>query len=123
MRYYYVDLFKSCVIAEIADTEKLQGLIRHLGPQYGVIETEAALAAKALPEPGGPEPRGVLVGYPIYGSLECAGVTYTPLVVAGIFTDYDFTPAEIRRDAARFEVVTDADGYVRTVNPVWNQPA
>jgi hypothetical protein len=123
MRYYYVDLFGSCVTAEITDTQKLEGLIRHLGPQYGVIETETALVAKPLPEPGGPEPRGVLVGYPIYGSLDNAGVAYTPLVVADVFTDYDFTPTEVHHDASRFALTTDVDGYVRAVNPVWNPPA
>ena len=117
MPYYYTDLFKGCVIAELTDAEQAQNLIQRLGPVYGVIETGTTLAAKPLPAPSGPEPRGVVSGYPIYGSLDHAGITYTPLVVADVFTDHDLTPEQVHHDSSRFTLTTDGDGFVRGATP------
>lgn len=122
MPNYYVDLLQKCVIAELTDPEQAQDLIANVGPRYGVIETAAVLAAKAVTSPTAPDPAGAAGGGPDYGPLEVQGIAHTPLVVADVFTDYDITPAEVHCDPARYELVTDASGFVRDVTRLSNVP-
>jgi hypothetical protein len=119
---YYVDLLQKCVIAELTDPAQVQDLISNLGPRYGVIETATVLAAKAPTTPTSPAPAGGVAGGADYGPLVVEGIAHTPLVVADVFTDYDLTPGEVHCDPARYELVTDASGFVRDVTRLSNVP-
>ena len=122
MAFYYLDLLEKCVIAEITDAEQAQGLIAGVGPRYGVVETTTALVAKPVTTPTAPAPAGGADAGPDYGPLDAQGIAYTPLVVADVFADYDLTPAEVHCDPARYELVTDASGFVRDVTRLSNVP-
>lgn len=122
MGFYYLDLLQKCVIAELTDPAQAQDLISNVGPRYGVIETATVLAAKAVTTPTAPEPSGGMGTGPDYGPLDVQGIAHTPLVVADVFTDYDITPAEVHCDPARYELVTDASGFVRDVTRLSNVP-
>jgi hypothetical protein len=119
---YYVDLLQKCVIAELTDPAQAQDLIASVGPRYGVIETATVLAAKAPTTPTSPAPAGGVAGGADYGPLVVQGIAHTPLVVADVFTDYDLTPGEVHCDPARYELVTDASGFVRDVMRLSNVP-
>ncbi|GAB4150507.1 MAG: hypothetical protein Fur0037_19070 [Planctomycetota bacterium] len=122
MAFYYLDLLEKCVVAELTDPAQAQTLIAGVGPRYGVIETATALAAKAVTTLTSPAPAGGMEAGPDYGPLVAQGVDYTPLVVADVLADYDLTPAEIHCDAARYQLVTDASGFVRDVTRLSNVP-
>ena len=113
--FYFLDILGKCVIAELTDPAQAQELILGIGPRYGVIETNTVLNAKGIVIPSDTAPAGGMDTGHDYGVLEAMGVAYTPLVVADIFTDYDITPAEVHCDASRYELVTDASGFVRDV--------
>lgn len=119
---YYLDLLQKCVVAALTDPAQAQDLIANVGPRYGVIETATVLAAKAVTTPTTPTPAGGMEAGPDYGPLVAQGIDYTPLVVADVFTDYDITPAEVHCDPARYELVTDASGFVRDVTRLSNVP-
>lgn len=122
MPNYYVDLLQKCVIAELTDPAQAQDLIANVGPRYGVIETATVLAAKAVTTPTAPAPAGGVAGGADYGPLVAQGIAHTPLVVADVLTDYDLTLAEVHCDPARYELVTDASGFVRDVTRLSNVP-
>ena len=122
MAFYHLDLLQKCVVAELTDPAQAQDLIANVGPRYGVIETATVLAAKAVTTPTAPAPAGGMEAGPDYGPLVAQGIDYTPLVVADVFTDYDITPAEVHCDPARYELVTDAGGFVRDVTRLSNVP-
>lgn len=122
MAYYYLDLLQACVIAELTDATQAQDLIANLGPRYGVLETATVLTAKPLSSPTGVVPVATIDGSVDYSPLDVLELTYTPLVVADVFTDYDLTPAEVHHDASRYELVTDAGGFVRDVTWLSNVP-
>jgi len=122
MAFYHLDLLQKCVVAELTDPAQAQDLIANVGPRYGVIETATVLAAKAVTTPTSPAPAGGMEAGADYGPLIAQGIDYTPLVVADVLTDYDITPAEIHCDPARYELVTDASGFVRDVTRLSNVP-
>ena len=122
MAFYYFDLLEKCVIAELTDAAQAQDLIANVGPRYGVIETATVLTAKAVTHPTMPGPAGGVDATPDYGPLDAPGIDYTPLVVADVFTDYSITPAEVHYSPTRYELVTDASGFVRDVTRLSNVP-
>lgn len=110
------------MIAELTDPAQAQDLIANVGPRYGVIETATVLAAKAVTTPTGPAPAGGMEAGADYGPLLAQGIAHAPLVVADVFTDYDLTPGETHCDPARYELMTDASGFVRDVTRLSNVP-
>jgi hypothetical protein len=122
MAFYYLDLLEKCVVAELTDPAQAQDLIESVGPRYGVIETATTLVAKAVTTPTTPAPAGGMEAGPDYGPLVAQGITYTPLVVADVLADYNLTPAEVHCDPARYQLVTDAGGFVRDVTRLSNVP-
>ena len=113
--FYFLDILGKCVIAELTNPAQAQELILGIGPRYGVIETATVLTPKAVIIPTEPSPAGGSDRGPDYGVLDAMGIAYAPFVVADVFTDYDITPAEVHLDASRYELITDASGFVRDV--------
>lgn len=111
MPYYYFDIGRGAVTAELTDAAHAQAMIATPGIAGGVIETGAPLAANPLP--ANPVP-SVLVNTAVsYKPLDVLGVSYSPLIVADVLADYDLAPGQIHVDEARYRLVTDAGGHVR----------
>ena len=111
MPYYYFDIGRGAVTAELTDPAQAQAMIAKPGIAGGVIEIDLPLVAKPLP--ANPVPSVHANTAVSYTPLDALGVSYAPLVVADVLTDYNLTPDHVHVDEARYELATDAGGYVR----------
>ena len=111
MPYYYLDLGRGAMTAELTNPAQAQAMIAKPGITGGVIEIDLPLVAKPLPVNPVPSVRANTAVS--YTPLDALGVSYAPLVVADVLADYNLTPAQVHVDEARYQLATDASGYVR----------